>query len=59
LAQAGPALVAALEFLGQVPPAGLARAGVREIWDWALANWSFAGIPRQATRHVAGFEDAP
>lgn len=45
--QAGAALVAALNFLGQPAPAELARAGVREIWAWALANWSFARIPQQ------------
>jgi glutamyl-Q tRNA(Asp) synthetase len=41
-----PALVAALEFLGQRPPAGLARGGVREIWDWALKNWRLDKVPR-------------
>jgi len=46
--QAGAALVAALDFLGQATPAGLAHAGVREIWSWAFQHWSFADIPRQA-----------
>ena len=54
LGQAGVALVAALDFLGQAPPADLARAGVRQIWDWALANWSFARIPQQPACHFAG-----
>lgn len=29
----------ALVWLEQAPPAALARAPVREIWDWAMANW--------------------
>ena len=40
-------LVAALRFLGQPVPAELAAAGVREVWAWALENWSFAAVPRQ------------
>ncbi len=38
--KAGPALVAALGFLGQRPPPELSEAGVAEIWQWAIANWS-------------------
>jgi len=41
-----PALVAALAFLGQQPPPGLARATVRELWDWALKNWNLSRVPR-------------
>jgi glutamyl-Q tRNA(Asp) synthetase len=44
-----PALVAALSFLGQQPPRDLARATVREFWDWAMRNWSLAHVPRAAT----------
>ena len=44
-----PALVAALSFLGQHPPRDLARATVREFWDWAMRNWSLARVPRVAT----------
>jgi glutamyl-Q tRNA(Asp) synthetase len=44
LQQAGPLLVAALRFLDQAPPDGLARAPLREIWDWALAHWDLARI---------------
>ena len=40
------ALVAALAFLGQQPPAELARGTVKQFWDWALANWSLAKVPR-------------
>lgn len=44
--KASSELVRALRFLGQPAPPGLAAATVREVWDWALANWSFAAIPR-------------
>lgn len=44
-----PALVAALEFLGQRPPPELARGTLREFWDWALKNWNFARVPRART----------
>lgn len=42
-----PALVAALAFLGQKPPPDLRRAGVAEVWGWALANWRLAAVPRR------------
>jgi len=41
-----PALVAALEFLGQQPPRELARATIKELWDWALRNWRLEQVPR-------------
>ncbi|MFN7087955.1 MAG: tRNA glutamyl-Q(34) synthetase GluQRS [Burkholderiales bacterium] len=41
-----PLLVAALAFLGQQPPATLAAASVREIWQWALENWRIGRVPR-------------
>lgn len=41
-----PALVAALSFLAQHPPDGLARGTVRELWDWALKNWDLGRVPR-------------
>lgn len=47
VAEAAGELVAALRFLGQPAPAELAAAGVRDVWAWALANWSFAAVPRQ------------
>ena len=54
--QPGPALAAALGFLGQAVPAGLSAAGVREIWRWAIAHWVFAQVPqRTAVRpHLPG-----
>lgn len=41
-----PALVAALAFLGQAPPADLKRASLSALWDWALANWDLARVAR-------------
>jgi glutamyl-Q tRNA(Asp) synthetase len=42
----GPALHAALDFLGQSPPRALCRAPVSEIWAWATANWQLSRVPR-------------
>jgi glutamyl-Q tRNA(Asp) synthetase len=39
-------LCAALEFLGQAPPAELRRAGAREVWAWAALHWSLSRVPR-------------
>lgn len=38
------ALLAALRFLGQAPPDGL--ADVAAVWAWALANWRLGKVPR-------------
>jgi glutamyl-Q tRNA(Asp) synthetase len=40
-----PALLAALRFLGQLPPPDLADASLSELWRWAGANWDAARIP--------------
>lgn len=45
-ARPAPALVQALDFLGQAPPAELARAEVADVWGWGLAHWSLAKVPR-------------
>jgi glutamyl-Q tRNA(Asp) synthetase len=42
----GPALAAALTFLGQHPPADLGRANLDALWDWALKNWRLDRVPR-------------
>jgi glutamyl-Q tRNA(Asp) synthetase len=47
-----PALSAALDFLGQHPPAELARGTLKEFWDWALKNWSLARVPRARSAHA-------
>lgn len=39
-------LVEVLDFLGQMPPAGLADSGLPAVWAWSLANWAPARIPR-------------
>ncbi len=44
--QAAAELVRALAFLGQTPPAELARATVAEVWAWARGHWRLAAIPR-------------
>jgi len=49
LSRSSPAAqaVAALEFLQQAPPAGLERAPLAEVWQWAIAHWQpgrFAGV---------------
>ena len=41
-----PALVEALDFLGQQPPADLRRASAAEVWAWALERWRLAAVPR-------------
>ena len=41
---------AALKHLGQQPPAELARAGVADIWQWAVENWNIDQIPAGVTQ---------
>lgn len=41
----GPALFAALEFLGQAPPVELWRASPAELWAWARENWRLSRVP--------------
>jgi glutamyl-Q tRNA(Asp) synthetase len=48
----GPALVRALDFLGQEPPAGLAAAEPTEIVGWGQANWRLDRVPRGRTLTV-------
>ena len=38
-------IYAALKHLGQQPPAELARAGIVDIWQWAVENWNIHKIP--------------
>ena len=40
------ALHAALDFLGQAPPATLTRASVGDVWAWAIPNWRIERVPR-------------
>jgi glutamyl-Q tRNA(Asp) synthetase len=50
--QAAANLTAALDFLGQNPPAALGRSRIKTVWEWALAHWNFAAIPR--VRQIRG-----
>ena len=56
LAQSNPAAqaVAALEFLGQEPPAGLARGRVGEVWEWAVPHWRPERLAGVAARRAPG-----
>jgi glutamyl-Q tRNA(Asp) synthetase len=42
-----PALIAALKFLGQVPPAELIHASVDDIITWAIEHWSRHKVPNK------------
>ena len=48
------ALLRALKFLGQTPPKELSEASLAELWQWAMAHWDLARVPRQ--RVLAGPE---
>lgn len=48
--QAASALLTALRFLGQRPPAELAGARAGEVLQWAIDNWRTARIPH--ARHI-------
>jgi glutamyl-Q tRNA(Asp) synthetase len=45
-ARPGPALFAALAFLGQQPPAELSGASPDELWAWAMRHWRLDRVPR-------------
>ncbi|MCF8150626.1 MAG: tRNA glutamyl-Q(34) synthetase GluQRS [Burkholderiaceae bacterium] len=53
----GPALLAALEFLGQQPPRELVGAGPQLILDWAGRNWRLERVPRRRTLAGEGETD--
>ena len=46
-----PALVTALRFLNQDPPAWLAREDLTTLWQWALTHWCVQRIPRMLAMH--------
>ncbi len=52
-ARPAAALWPALRFLGQDPPADLARATAAEIWKWALAHWRLKRVPRRVSLPIA------
>jgi glutamyl-Q tRNA(Asp) synthetase len=41
----GPALFAALDFLGQRPPPELSGASPDELWAWAMSHWRLDRVP--------------
>jgi glutamyl-Q tRNA(Asp) synthetase len=49
-----PSLLAALAFLGQSPPPELAAADVAGVWNWALAHWEPARVPRRRILALPG-----
>jgi glutamyl-Q tRNA(Asp) synthetase len=50
------ALLAALGFLGQAPPAELRDADLDSLWRWAIEHWSRASLPRcRALPAAAGY----
>ena len=51
--QAGPALVAALRFLGQQPQDELAHARGADVLAWAIENFSLARFPRRQDSSLA------
>ena len=46
------ALVKALQFLGQDPPADLERSRPADVWTWAIPSWNLARIPCRRTIQV-------
>jgi glutamyl-Q tRNA(Asp) synthetase len=52
--QPGPALFAALEFLGQQPPPELSGGAPQELWAWATAHWQLARVPRGPAPETGG-----
>jgi len=58
-ASAGPQLCAVLALLGLAAPATLRRAGVREIWRWALEHWSTTRLARRLTIAVGADPHLP
>lgn len=54
-ARPGPPLWAALTFLGQSPPADLARAPRDEILAWARAHWNPARVAKNRTAPVPAY----
>jgi glutamyl-Q tRNA(Asp) synthetase len=48
--QASRQLVAALRFLGQDAPGGLAGATPADVWQWAASQWRLARVPRKRSR---------
>jgi glutamyl-Q tRNA(Asp) synthetase len=50
--QALPQLLSVFSMLGLAPPESLAGAGLTEVWDWALAQWHIARVPKRLNVRV-------
>ena len=59
ISRPGPALFAALEFLGQGPPGELSNAPVEALWAWARACWRLDRVPRGPVAKAAVLGDNP
>lgn len=57
-ARPGPALFAALSFLGQQPPAERRRASA-DLWAWALAHWKLENVPHVLTQPAPDYSLEP
>jgi glutamyl-Q tRNA(Asp) synthetase len=53
-AQPRPQLLTVLAMLGLPAPAGLARAPLAEVWDWAIGNWHVGLVPKRLNLRVNG-----
>jgi glutamyl-Q tRNA(Asp) synthetase len=47
-----PQLLAVLSMLGLAPPASLRAADIREVWAWAIAEWSINKVPTRLNLRV-------
>jgi len=50
---ASAALAQALRFLGHDAPPALEKSSVRELWEWAMANWRLDRVARVRSAHAA------
>lgn len=56
--RAVPALVQALDFLGQKPPWALANEPLTTFWAWAQAHWNLDAVPKvRAKKLLVDIED--
>ncbi|RRJ82247.1 tRNA glutamyl-Q(34) synthetase GluQRS [Aestuariirhabdus litorea] len=51
-----PALVAALELLGQHPPSELRESALDDLLGWGIAHWSLAQVPRRIALSASTLE---
>jgi glutamyl-Q tRNA(Asp) synthetase len=49
-----PQLMMALRFLGQMPPAELAKSSVTTLWEWAITNWKPEAVALRIDMDLAG-----